>query len=265
MTATDVSTDLLFAIEDEIGIATINRPQARNALTMPMYARLAEICRGLEPGGPVKALIIRGAGGKAFASGTDIAEFAPFRTGAEGVAYEASFAGYVAEIEACRVPTIAAIAGACTGGGAAIAASCDLRLATEDLRFGFPIARTLGNTLGARTLARVVALIGLARTKDMLFTARLMNAEEAVRIGLVTEVLPGADALDDRARSLAREVATMAPLTLMTLKETLRRMIEAGLANVVDRDMVELAYGSADFREGRDAFLARRPPIWRGT
>jgi enoyl-CoA hydratase/carnithine racemase len=212
----------------------------------------------------VKALIIRGAGGKAFASGTDIAEFAHVETGAEGAAYEAAFAGHLADIEACRVPTIAAIAGACTGGGAAIASCCDLRLASQDLRFGFPIARTLGNTLGAGTLARVVALIGLARTKDLLFQARLMGAEEALRIGLVSEVLADADALDDRARALAREAAGLAPLSLMTLKETLRRLTEAGLAGINDRDMVELAYGSADFREGRDAFLARRPPVWRG-
>lgn len=264
MPATDASTDLLYAIEDWIGIATINRPHARNALTMPMYARLAEICRGLEPGGPVKALIIRGAGGKAFASGTDIAEFAAFTTGAEGVAYETGFSGYIAEIEACRVPTIAAIAGACTGGGAAIAAVADLRLTTADLRFGFPIARTLGNTLGASTLAKVVALIGPARTTDLLFQARLMGAEEALRIGLVSEVVADADALDDRAHAIAREVASLAPLTLFTLKETLRRIMGAGGAAVENRDMVDLAYGSADFREGRDAFLARRPPVWRG-
>ena len=258
------STDLLFAVEGPIGVVTINRPEARNALLLPMYARIAEICRDARVGGPVKAIVIRGAGGKAFASGTDISEFRDFTTAGQGVAYEEKFAEHLDAIERCQVPTIAALAGACTGGGAAIAACCDIRLASADLRFGFPIARTLGNALGAGILARVAAQIGLSRAKDLLFQARLMGAEEALRIGFVTEVLPTADALEARAREVAATVASHAPVTLAACKEIMRRITEAGLVGVQDRDMVAWAYGSADFREGRDAFLAKRAPKWTG-
>ena len=258
------NNDILYAIEGNIGVVTLNRPQARNALTMGMYERLGEICRDIDPAGPVKALIIRGAGGQAFAAGTDISEFREFTQGQQGVAYEAKMGGLLGDIEACRVPTIAALAGACTGGGAAIAACCDLRIGTADLRFGFPIARTLGNTLGVGILARVVALIGLARTKDLLFQARLMGAEEALACGLVTEVAANADALDVRVREVATLVASQAPLTLTTSKTILGRLTSAQIAAIDDRDMVTLAYGSADFREGRDAFLGKRRPVWTG-
>jgi enoyl-CoA hydratase len=258
------TSDILYAVEGAIGVVTLNRPQARNALTMSMYERLSEICRETQPGGPVKALIIRGAGGKAFASGTDISEFSDFTSGAQGVAYEAKMGGLLAAIEGCAVPTIAALAGACTGGGAAIAACCDLRLGSADLRFGFPIARTLGNALGVGILTRVVALIGLARTKDLLLQARLMGAEEALRVGLITEILPTADALDARAREVAVTVAGHAPVTIRACKTILGRLTEAQIATVDGRDMLDLAYGSADFREGRDAFLAKRPAKWTG-
>lgn len=261
-TVTDA--DILYAVEGAIGVVTLNRPKARNALTMPMYERLAEICRATESDGAVKVLVIRGAGGQAFAAGTDIAEFREFTSGAQGVAYERKMAGLLADIERCRIPTIAAIAGACTGGGAAIASCCDLRIATADMRFGFPIARTLGNTLGAGILARVEALIGLARTKDLLLLSRLMGAEEAKAIGLVAEVMPDADRLDERARELAEVIAGQAPLTLLTAKTILARLSAARAAAVEDADMIALAYGSADFREGRDAFLAKRKPVWTG-
>jgi enoyl-CoA hydratase len=167
-------------------------------------------------------------------------------------------------MEACPVPTIAALAGACTGGGAAIAACCDLRIATADLRFGFPIARTLGNTLGAGILGRVVGLIGLARTKDLLMQARLMGSEEAHSIGLVAEVVADAAALDSRALEMARAVAENAPITMRSAKTILARLTASAIAAVDDRDMVAAAYGSADFREGRDAFLAKRKPKWTG-
>ena len=258
------SEELVYEIHDGgIAIATLNRPAQRNALTLAMYERLSEICAGIEPDGDVRVLIITGAGTKAFGAGTDIAAFRDVSTREDALAYEAKMDRVLAAIEQTRVPTIAAIAGACTGGGAAIAAVCDLRIATADLRFGFPIARTLGNCLSMTNLARLAALLGAARTKEILFTARLIEAPEALSIGLVSEVLSEHSALMSRADALARQLATHAPLTLQATKEGLRRLRDPGIKGR-DEDLIAQCYTSADFREGMEAFLAKRQPKWRG-
>jgi len=253
-----MSDELLYDQRDGIGHVTFNRPQARNALTFPMYERLAEIAAAP---GDVRALVITGAGDRAFAAGTDINQFRAFSTAADAIAYEARIDRVLVTLEHCRVPTIAAIAGACTGGGAAIAAACDLRIAAASARFGFPIARTLGNCLSMSNLARLSALVGPARVIEMIFTARLLSASDALAAGLVTEVLPDQPALEARATELATLVGSHAPLTLRATREALRRMRE----NLPpDEDLIRLCYTSQDFKEGMDAFLTKRPPVWRG-
>lgn len=248
---------------DGIAVATLNRPEARNALTFEMYERLADVCRSIAPGGPVRTLIVTGAGAKAFAAGTDISAFRDFTTKEQAIAYERKMDDVLGAIETCAVPTIAAIAGACTGGGGAIAACCDIRIATADMKFGFPIARTLGNCLSMTNLARLSELMGPARTKEMIFTARLIGAEEARAIGLVSEVLDDHAALMRRADELAHTLASHAPLTLRATKEGLRRLRDTG-ASGRDHDLIGLCYASADFREGMDAFLSKRAPQWKG-
>ena len=259
----DPDDELIYAIEGEIGIVTFNRPAAHNALTFAMYDRLGEICAGISDAGPVKVLIITGAGGRAFGAGTDIALFRDFRSAEDGLAYEAKMEAMFRRLESCPVPTIAAIPGVCTGGAAVIAAACDLRLATRNLRFGFPIARTLANCLSAANVARVAMLTGVGRAMDMLLTTRLMGAEEALAVGLVSELLDTPEALMERARALARQMAAQAPLTMRAGKEVVRRMRER-FAGVDDKDLIALCYGSADFREGLEAFLAKRPPKFTG-
>jgi enoyl-CoA hydratase/carnithine racemase len=259
-----MSDELLYEVRDGIGTVTFNRPQARNALTFAMYERLAEICAGLQTGGTVKALVLTGAGDKAFAAGTDISQFRDFRGAEDGLAYEARMDRVIDTVERCQVPTVAAIAGACTGGGAAIAAACDLRLAAANARFGFPIARTLGNCLSMANYARLAALIGAARTTEVIFTARLVEAAEAQAIGLVGEILPDHAALMARADALARTLAGHAPLTLRATKEALRR-IRQTMAAAEGDDLVTLCYASRDFREGMSAFLEKRAPEWKGV
>ncbi len=166
-------------------------------------------------------------------------------------------------LEKCRVPTIAAISGACTGGGGAIAACCDLQIATKDMKFGFPIARTLGNCLSIRNLARLSALIGPSRVKEMIFTARLIEAEEAAQIGFITEIVVDRAALDRRANELATQIAGFAPLTLRATKEGLRRL-HARESQEQDQDLILMCYMSDDFREGMAAFLEKRSPRWKG-
>ena len=254
-----MTDELLYEQVDGIGHVTLNRPQARNALTFPMYERLAEIAA--EPG-DVRALVITGAGDKAFAAGTDINQFRAFDGAEDAMAYEARIDRVLGVIERCRVPTVATIVGACTGGGAAIAASCDLRIAAANARFGFPIARTLGNCLSMSNIARLSALVGPARVIEMIFTARLFSAEEALSVGLVTEVLPDHAALGARAGELAKLVGSHAPLTMRATREALRRLRDA---LPPDEDLIRLCYTSGDFKEGMDAFLTKRTPVWRGA
>ena len=254
-----MTDELLYDQRDGIGHITLNRPQARNALTFPMYERLAEIAAAP---GDVRVLIITGAGDKAFAAGTDINQFKAFSGAEDAMAYEARIDRVLSTIERCPVPTIAAIAGACTGGGAAIAASCDLRIAAGNARFGFPIARTLGNCLSMSNIARLNALVGPARTIEMIFTARLFSAAEALSAGLVTEVLADHSALHARAAELAALLAGHAPLTMRATREALRRLRD----NLPpDEDLIRLCYTSQDFREGMDAFLNKRAPVWKGA
>lgn len=253
-------TEIHYEVRDGIGHLTFDRPQARNAMTFGMYERLYEIARAAneEPG--LRALVLTGSD-TAFVAGTDIAEFRGF-TESQAIEYEATMDRILGALEAVRVPTIAAIGGATTGGGLAIASACDLRIASDMATFGMPIARTLGNCLSLANLVRIASLIGIPRTKELIFTARLVQSEEALRIGLVHEVVPAA-ALAARAEELARTAAGFAPLTLWATKEGLRRIRERLLPDE-GRDLILLCYTSADFHEGIDAFLAKRKPQWHG-
>ncbi len=255
--------EILYEVNDGIGIVTFNRPQARNALTFGMYRRLAEICRDAPKADDLKAIIVCGAGDKAFAAGTDIAQFRDFSSAQDALDYEQQMDQVLDAVERCSVPTIAAIHGACTGGGAGIAAACDLRIASGDFRFGFPIARTLGNCLSVENLSRLAALIGAGRTREIIFTARLLAAEEAHSIGLISEILEDRGAVMARARELADLMAGFAPLTLRATKEGLRRL-RAKQADLDDHDLVTLCYTSDDFKEGLEAFLGKRKPDWKG-
>jgi len=253
--------ELLYELRDGVAYLTFNRPQARNALTFAMYDRLAEICEQASRDRSIRAMLITGAGDKAFAAGTDISQFRAFDKEQDALDYEARIDRVLGALERCRVPTIAAIQGACTGGGAGIAACCDLRIAARSMRYGFPVAKTLGNCLSMNNYARLAALLGPARVKDIIFRARLVEADEALAIGLVSELLDDGAALMRRAEELVRQVASLAPLTLQATKEALYRLRtkpEEG------SDLVLMCYMSEDFREGMEAFLNKRKPAWKG-
>lgn len=260
---TALDDELLYEVRDGVGYVTLNRPHARNALTFAMYERLAEICAAASGDAGIRALLVTGAGEKAFASGTDISQFRSFKTAEDALDYENRIDHVLGAIETCTKPIVAAISGACTGGGAAIALCCDLRIATKTSRFGFPVARTLGNCLSMNNYARLAATIGPARVKDIVFTARLLDGPEAHAIGLVTEFVEDYAALQLRAEELVREVADRAPLTLQATKEALLRL-RPQLAEGQGNDLVLMCYLSEDFREGMDAFLTKRKPAWRG-
>lgn len=258
---TTLDAELRYEVSEGIGRITFNRPQARNALTFSMYRRLAEICTGAASDRSLKVLILTGAGDKAFASGTDINQFRGFSTPQDAIDYETGIDQVLGTLEQCRVPIIAAINGVCAGGGAGIAACCDIRIGVKAAKFGFPIARTLGNCLSMSNLARLSALIGAARLKKIVFTARLIEAGEAASIGLLNEVVEDRAALDQRADELAHLVASHAPLTLRSTKQAMLRLQPKV---VEDDELILKCYQSRDFREGMDAFLNKRPPQWIG-
>lgn len=248
----------------EIVWLTLNRPQARNALTFSMYDRIGEVCLDVNADSSVRTVVLTGAGGRSFAAGTDISQFRAFDKEADALAYEERMDRVLGALESVRVPTLAAIAGACTGGGAGIAAACDLRICTPSLKFGFPMARTLGNTLSIANFARLTALIGAGRVKELILTARLVGADEAAAIGLVNEVVPSETALVPRVMEICSTLSENAPLTLETAKEALRRIRLQMTPPAGGSDLLVKAYMSEDFREGIDAFFAKRPARWKG-
>jgi enoyl-CoA hydratase/carnithine racemase len=242
----------------------VDRPEARNAMTFAMWARLREIAGVLAADATVRAVVLTGSGTGAFVAGTDIAEFRAFRGADDGVAYESRMDAVIGALEAIPVPTIAAIAGACTGGGVSIAATCDLRIGAPNARIGVPIARTLGNCISLRNVTRVAELIGADRVKALLLTGKLLDASEALHAGFLTETVTEDAALSTRAQELAEGIAGLAPLTLRASKEMVRRL-RASERLPDDDDLIRLCYGSADFREGLTAFLDKRPARWRGA
>ncbi|MFN6955564.1 MAG: enoyl-CoA hydratase-related protein, partial [Acetobacteraceae bacterium] len=197
----------------------------------------------------------------AFASGTDIALFQGF--GAEdGARYEALIERAIAAVEAVEKPVLAAISGPCTGGGAVLAAVCDLRIGAADAKIGIPIARTLGNCISVPNAARMAAVLGPSRTLELLLSARLLGAEEALAAGFLTTVV-AQDATAEAVAQAAR-IAGFAPLTLAACKAAVRRAVREGRA-AADADLIARCYGSADFAEGVAAFVGRRAPRWSGA
>ena len=243
---------------------TFNRPEVRNAMTLAMYERLYEILGELEREAALGAVVLCGAGERAFVAGTDIKEFVNFTSAEDALRYEQRMDDILSRLERLKYPTIAALRGACTGGGAAIACACDLRIAAPSLRFGFPIARTLGNCLSIKNLARLEALVGEAEVKRLLYTSDLLDAERAYTLGLASELAGDDASLLVRAAELASQIAANAPLTIRSTKEALRRLRDQG-ANAGDDDLVLACYQSNDFREGIAAFLGKRAAQWSGS
>ena len=258
------ATQTIFETEGPIAILTFNRPEARNAMTWDMYASLVETCDRVDADPELKALVLRGAGGKAFVAGTDIAQFQTFEDRDAGVRYEARLDAVLDRLERVTKPTIAQVQGVAAGGGCAIALCCDLRVATPESTFGVPIARTLGNTLSAATCGRMIALLGPARFKDLLFTSRLATAGELHAAGVVNRVVAAAD-LEREVAELAGAIVANAPLTIRSIKEMTRRLLaKPRLTPDEERDLIEICYTSDDFREGVRAFVEKRKPRWTG-
>ncbi len=254
--------ELIFEIEGPLVWLTFNRPNARNAMNWAMYDGLAQACEWVNGHPEVRAMLLKGAGDKAFVAGTDISQFRSFTTPEHALSYETRMNGNLEKLERVQCATIALIRGFAVGGGAAIAMACDLRLWAEDGQLGIPIARTLGNCLSLTNYARLVDLAGPARAKEIIFTSRLITAQEALQIGLANRVVPAGE-LEAAGGELAATIAERAPLTLQVTKEAIRRILATRRPSEAD-DLVLTCYMSQDFREGIEAFFEKRKPVWQG-
>ncbi|HZO41782.1 MAG TPA: enoyl-CoA hydratase [Methylomirabilota bacterium] len=245
-----------------IALLTFNRPDARNSMTFEMYEALHDACAALDADPSVRVLVLRGAGDRAFASGTDIRQFLDFATREDALGYEARLSRVLSRLAGVKKPTIAMLQGDAIGGGLFIALACDLRLAAPHARFGVPVARTLGNFLAPVSLSLLVAALGPGRARELVLTARLLDAEEARANGVIDRIHPAPE-LEARVRELAASLAEMAPLTIAATKEATRRMLAAITPTDLD-DLIVSCYMSRDFHEGVRAFLEKRKPDWQG-
>lgn len=254
--------DIRFERRGAVAWVTFNRPEQRNAMTFAMYDRLARICDEVEQDPDIRVLVLTGAGDRAFVAGTDISQFQTFTDPQHALEYESRVDSVIGRLESVQRPTIAAIQGYAVGGGASLALACDLRVCTPNARFGVPIARTLGNCLSTNNYARLVDLIGPARTKELIYTARMIEAEDARAMGLVNQIVEPEEILE-RTQELAEQIAANAPLTIQVTKESVRRVLLHRRPPKAE-ELILTCYMSDDFKEGVNAFLEKRKPQWQG-
>lgn len=253
---------LVAAADGAIGWLTFNQPDRLNAVRRDMWDALPEAVAGLVATPGVRAIVVRGAGDKAFISGADIAEFDVQRNDAvSNQAFTASVTAATASLLAAPIPVIAMIKGFCIGGGMVISSACDLRICAEGSRFGVPAAR-LGLAYEMDNLARLQSIVGAGVVLEMIATARHFTAEEALHTGFVNRVVPEAS-LEAATRDLVSAIAATAPMTFKAAKLSSRAAIDPSLAAAAQA-AIDACFNSADFREGRAAFHERRVPAFKG-
>ena len=248
-------------IADAVAHVVFDRPWARNAMTWAMYDGLAAACGAIDANSRVRVAVLRGAGGKSFVAGTDIAQFRKFANGDDGVAYEAKLDGFVDALERLRVPSIAVVEGFAVGAGLAIANACDIRIAASGARFGVPIARTVGNCLSAANLRRLCGTLGVSWVKRMLLLAEMPTADALLPTGYL-EAVVAQEALDAEVARLCDRLVGHAPLTIAATRETLRRLAHAPDVDIAD--LIGACYGSTDFHRGGAAFGTGTRIDWQG-
>lgn len=258
---TALSAQVVLELRGAVAHICFDHIAARNAMTVGMYQSLKRICEEIAQNPNIRVAIFRGAGGKSFVSGSDIAQFASFTDGQDGVRYEQGIDDYLTPLANLPIPSIAVIDGMAVGGGLAIASCCDFRLSTPAARFGVPIAKTLGNCLSAGNIAWLVAHLGLNLVKRMLLLAEMISAEELLKQGYLYAI-HDADQLASQAELLAERLSSLAPITQKSTKLVLAKLIKNQLPNC--DDLIAETYGSNDFKNGVASFLKGEPPVWSG-
>jgi enoyl-CoA hydratase/carnithine racemase len=255
--------DLVVERKGQVAWVTFNRPDARNAMTFDMYDDLHDLCDQLDGDAEVRVIVVRGAGDKSFAAGTDIRQFLTFETREDALGYEARIGRVLCRLAALAKPTLAMVQGDAVGGGLFLSLACDLRFAAEHARFGAPVARTLGNCTAPFSFTLLASTVGMVRAREILLRARLVGVAEARQIGLVDEVYPAAE-LEAKVAEQAETLTGHAPLTMAAVKEATRRVRDRFALDDAE-DIILSCYLSRDFKEGARAFLEKRRPNWRGV
>ena len=256
---------MLAAREGGIGLITFNQPEKRNAMSMEMWLGLAEILTEYEADDTLSVVVLSGAGDKAFVSGADISQFAKHRNNADSQKEYDRITGVGRQkLHSFSKPVIARIRGVCMGGGLAVAMATDIRIGTPDSQFGIPAAR-LSIAYAPSSVRNLIDLVGPAHARMILYTARRIGGHEAERIGLINQCVPAED-LDSTVMGIARDIAENAPLSVRASKLTIAQMLK----DESQRDMAAIkaigdtCFNSADFKEGRTAFMEKRRPVFTG-
>ena len=261
-----ISDDILLEERDGVATVVLNRPHQRNALSYHMWLDLQRIAVDLEASSTVRAVVFRGAGQDAFSAGADIKDFDLYRdTSAKAHLYAAAVDGAMDAVEAISKPTIALILGYCVGGGLELTHACDLRVAADNSRLGITAAK-LGIAIGYREMRRLAQLVGRGGALYILLTGRLVDSQEALRMGLVHQVVP-LEGAEECAYALAQEVAQLAPLSHAAHKAILEKVLEGpGLEGQTPEEeaLPFLHFDTEDYRQARRAFIEKRPPQFLG-
>ena len=261
------TTDKMLSRRDgRVGTIVFNNPERHNAVSLEMWEAGARMLEEFAADDGIGVVVLTGAGGKSFVSGADISKFESERATEEAVArYGVMVEKLYADIHNFPKPTIAMIRGYCIGGGLGLALSCDLRICTERSRFALPAAK-LGLGYGYPGLKRFVDTIGPAFTKELFFTARQFNAEEAREMGLVNRIVSDNE-IEAYVKDYADCIASNAPLTVRATKYIVGQVLEEDAKRNLERsnDLVKQCFASRDYAEGRKAFLEKRKPVFTGT
>jgi enoyl-CoA hydratase/carnithine racemase len=261
-----VTQDILLEKRDGIATITFNRPERRNAINFHGWQELRRIAGELATDNDVRVVVITGSGDKAFSAGADIKDFDEYRYDtATAKIYAEVFDGALDAVEAIPKPTISLIKGFCIGGGSELSMATDLRIAADNSSFGIPVAK-LNVLIGYHEMRRLLQLVGPGHASYILMSGRLIDATEALRIGLVNQVLPLGD-IDKHVYDLAREMVPLAPLSQSRHKEIMQTVLQnPGLDGLTtEQEQLPFAnFDSADFQEGRRAFAERRTPKFEG-
>ena len=242
---------------------TFDNPSAFNALNERMWADMDAAAKDVAQDRDIRVVTFRGVGGKAFVSGTDISDFANFRTGADGLAYERKVSAFMVSLDHIPQTTIAIVDGWAVGGGINICSACDFRIATPSAKFGSPLGRTIGNCLSTSSYARVMAAVGMQIAKRMILLGELIPAQQLLESGFLYSIVEPSE-LDAAAEALVQRAAENAPITTKATKEAIRRAVFGAMPNI--DDLIEEVYASDDFRAGVANFLAKNKSIvkWQG-
>ena len=254
---------LIFNEEAGVGIITINRPQQLNALNLEVFSELNKVIKHIDEDKNIKVAIITGSGDKAFAAGSDVKEMKDMSS------LEIREHGFLAgkainRIENSDKPVIAAVNGFALGGGCELSMACDLRIASDQAKFGQPEIN-LGVIPGSGGTQRLPRLIGICRAKELLFTGKMIDADEACRIGLVNKVVPHKDLMEETLK-IARKIAKKSPIALKMVKTSVNKGMHMGLPTALDFEieLFSLCFSTEDRKEGFEAFIEKRQANFKG-